>query len=719
MIRNSLLILVLLSSSVVAGDLRHVSHPIQPLVTADGEFSGGTNQMLPNVGAPRIPFECYYFVLPYGEKIDAIDVTMEHLEVLDGEFDIPCAQMPSIVGRPVPVTNRDVRIYGTDGRYPAMDWELAGVERLSGVDIAIVKAYPYKYNPIRQELSYFREVLVEIRTSPDVTTREQQARMICRSTEAQKRWEALAVNADVTNTYPERNLQSSTKSLVDTNDPSTFLIIAGEAYQSLFNDYATWKASQGVSASVYTIEDILAEYASGVDDADNLRAFIIDAYQTWAGSEHPLEYVLLAGDDEIIPIRGVWGHCGEYGYDYNIPCDLYYGTLDGDWNANGNAYYGEEDDDPDLFAEIHIGRFPGDNMQDFQNMIFKIQHYVENPWPEIHTALMVGELLYEDPLLWGGDLLDPICDDTAYMPPFYDVTKMYQREGTFSTYAVTQHINNNSSAMVLHCAHTNYNYLLGWSQYDVDNLQNTEYPFFSSGGCHTLAFDQATSGSAEAVGEHALFAEGGMMAYLGHSRYGISVWTNLIQQMMVCMYSQQSGAIGASLTYARDQLAHLVPTHELWRWEYYELIFAGDPQIHLLNAGGCDDQDQDGFCDSSDNCALDFNPGQHDDDADSVGDVCDNCPDTYNPNQIDSDGDGIGDLCDLICCTDPGNIDHSENGAIDISDLVYIVDWMFNGGPPPPCMGEADTDGSGSVDIADLVRLVDYMFTTPDLPPCN
>ena len=719
MIKHSLLLMMLLCSGVGAGDLIHVSYPARPVVTSDGGFAGKKKHLLSNAGEPRIPYECFYIVLPFGERINAVDVTLEQHEVIYGEFDIPYAQMLFPIGQSPAITSRDVKVYGMDRRYPAKDWELTGVERLSGVDIAIVRVYPYKYNPVRQEVSYFRKVQVDIQTSPDTYTRELQARMICRSSEAQNRWERLTVNAEMTNTYPETNVSSRANDLVEPGDPSTFVIIAGEDYLSVFNDYADWKESHGVSAAVYTIEDIYAEYTSGVDNADNLRDFIIDAYQTWAASDHPLEYVLLAGDDEIIPIRGVWGHCAEYGHDYNVPCDLYYGTLDGDWNANGNAYYGEEDDDPDLLAEVHVGRFPGDNLQDFQNMIFKIQHYVENPWPNLHSALMVGELLYSDPLLWGSDFLDLICDNTSYMPAYYDVTKMYQREGTFSTYAVTQHVNSNGSAMIYHCAHTNYNYLLGWSPTDVDNLQNTEYPFFSSGGCHTLAFDQATSGSLEAVGEHALFAEGGMMAYLGHSRYGISIWYRFVQEMMVNVFTEQVGAIGAGLTYARDQLAHLVPTHELWRWEYYELILMGDPEIHLLNAGLCDDDDWDGVCDTGDNCMLVFNPSQLDSDVDAIGDICDHCPETANTDQIDTDNDGSGDACDAICCALRGDVDHNGTGP-DIADVVYLVNYMFSGGQPPLCSDEADIDGNMTgPDIADLVYLVNFMFNGGPPPvPC-
>jgi len=75
------------------------------------------------------------------------------------------------------------------------------------------------------------------------------------------------------------------------------------------------------------------------------------------------------------------------------------------------------------------------------------------------------------------------------------------------------------------------------------------------------------------------------------------------------------------------------------------------------------------------------------------------------------------------CCMGPmrGNVDYDPGDAIDISDLVYLVDFMFNGGPEPPCFEEADIDGSGAapIDISDLVYLVDYMFTGGPPPmPC-
>jgi hypothetical protein len=72
------------------------------------------------------------------------------------------------------------------------------------------------------------------------------------------------------------------------------------------------------------------------------------------------------------------------------------------------------------------------------------------------------------------------------------------------------------------------------------------------------------------------------------------------------------------------------------------------------------------------------------------------------------------------CCVMRGDINHDGGPNIDISDLVYLVDYMFTGGPPPPCMEEGDVNGSGAIDISDLVYFVDYAFTGgPPPPPCG
>jgi len=69
------------------------------------------------------------------------------------------------------------------------------------------------------------------------------------------------------------------------------------------------------------------------------------------------------------------------------------------------------------------------------------------------------------------------------------------------------------------------------------------------------------------------------------------------------------------------------------------------------------------------------------------------------------------------CCVKRGDANH--DGIIDIADLTYLVNFMFKGGPPPPCQSEIDMNNDGVVDIADLTYLVTYMFKGGPAPaPC-
>jgi hypothetical protein len=131
-----------------------------------------------------------------------------------------------------------------------------------------------------------------------------------------------------------------------------------------------------------------------------------------------------------------------------------------------------------------------------------------------------------------------------------------------------------------------------------------------------------------------------------------------------------------------------------------------------------EDLDGDGVGDSCDNCLTWENPDQEDLDSDGVGDSCDNCMGVANPGQEDYNSDGVGDDC---CCIGiRGNIDDGLGDLIAIDDLVYMVDFMFNEGPAPPCWDEAELEPpfeDMALAIQDLVYLVDYMFNEGPPPP--
>ncbi|MCK4606415.1 MAG: thrombospondin type 3 repeat-containing protein, partial [candidate division Zixibacteria bacterium] len=158
-----------------------------------------------------------------------------------------------------------------------------------------------------------------------------------------------------------------------------------------------------------------------------------------------------------------------------------------------------------------------------------------------------------------------------------------------------------------------------------------------------------------------------------------------------------------------------------FRWTYSKDVLGSDGSDcawvdYISFPFDGNDTDGDGVDDETDNCPSVYNPGQEDTDSDGVGDSCDNCIDIPNPLQEDADGDNIGDACDYIC----GDIDGSDLLPLDISDLVYLVDYMFNSGSEPPVMEAADLDGSGGlIDISDLVYFVDYMFHDGPPPLCE
>ncbi len=155
------------------------------------------------------------------------------------------------------------------------------------------------------------------------------------------------------------------------------------------------------------------------------------------------------------------------------------------------------------------------------------------------------------------------------------------------------------------------------------------------------------------------------------------------------------------------------------------------------NAGcpECPDQDEDGICDTEDNCPEVFNQGQADDDGDGIGNKCDecpdepgvlsnagcpkcpdqdedgicdvedNCPEVFNQGQADNDGDGIGNKCD-VCPDEAGTVemdgcpevtccpDTDEDGICDeIDPCPNDYGTLQNMGCPDGCTNDQDEDG--------------------------
>ncbi len=155
------------------------------------------------------------------------------------------------------------------------------------------------------------------------------------------------------------------------------------------------------------------------------------------------------------------------------------------------------------------------------------------------------------------------------------------------------------------------------------------------------------------------------------------------------------------------------------------------------------DTDTDGIGNVCDNCPSNSNANQANADGDAFGDACDvctdtdgdgfgnpgypantcpvdNCPFVFNPTQSDTNGNNIGDVCDVGCCVGMirGNVNGSIDNNITVADLTYLIQYIWNSGPPPPCPDEANINGSpnNSISVADVTYLVAFLFNS-GIPP--
>ena len=95
--------------------------------------------------------------------------------------------------------------------------------------------------------------------------------------------------------------------------------------------------------------------------------------------------------------------------------------------------------------------------------------------------------------------------------------------------------------------------------------------------------------------------------------------------------------------------------------------------------------------------------------------------DSYTPF-ISSDNlsyslESVNSVVVVNCCQGiRGNVNGDANDIINVSDLVFFVNYQFGEGTAPICFEEADINASGELNISDLVYLIDYAFNNGPAP---
>jgi glucose/arabinose dehydrogenase len=88
----------------------------------------------------------------------------------------------------------------------------------------------------------------------------------------------------------------------------------------------------------------------------------------------------------------------------------------------------------------------------------------------------------------------------------------------------------------------------------------------------------------------------------------------------------------------------------------------------------------------------------------------DNC-DIYLGESFDENLNGIPDECEIYLCGD-ANSDQSVN----VSDAVWIINYVFIGGEAPNPMESGEVNCDGSVNVSDAVWIINYVFVGGSSP---
>ncbi len=357
-------------------------------------------------GTPLLPAAPQVFLLPEGARsvtFSAVALEREEM-VTSGLLILPAAELrPLDSGLPV-YRIADPLVYSSDSPWPRDIIIGSHSGSLTGTTVASCLVQPWEYVPSTGSLSLI--------TRMDVTVQWEDgppAALTCGQRDmARSRTDALAGSLFPGQSTPEVPLQGGDSQYLIVCDSS-----CGEALQPL----GAFHHERGLTVETAYIQNILASFPGG-DDAERLRNFIRDRYEN-----HGTVYVLLAGDETLLPVRMVYIFCE--GYADTAPVDLYFADLDGTWDGNGDGDYGQPDDDLDLYADVLLGRGLFSTPEQAGVFVQKSLTYQASPpqgdWRS--TAVLCGAVLFEEI----GYTSDRGCDSIAVeLPSYWDVHKFYE-----------------------------------------------------------------------------------------------------------------------------------------------------------------------------------------------------------------------------------------------------------------------------------------------------
>ncbi len=596
----------LVAGSAFAGVITQHYEFTEPVVKSAGDYvsvriDGAWHYGDP--GTPILPMVGARILLPPGEVVTGVAIVPGEKRSLGDGFIVEPGQMqyPLSFTGPVNIAVPDPGIYDVRGAYPGRTHDEEIVGSFRGHRIANIALHPVEYIPESGALSYYTSMDVIVTTAPEMDAGMAVERMIRHDESTVARAERMIDNvADLAAYRNVEHMYSGSRSL-DPADAYKYLIITTESWDEYLDTLVDFETTMGRKAAIFLSSWIQSNY-TGVDEQDQIRNFIIDAYSTW-----DVEYVLLVGDAKDangIPHRGLYSDTAYGESDADIPADLYYSCLDGNWNNDGDGYWGEPGED-DLYPEIGVGRACASNATHVQNFVTKVTRYVNSPIvSESGEALMVGELLWSSPLTYGGTYKNEIKNGssangytTVGFPGTMNVDTLYDMDATWSKSTLINMMENGIN-IVNHLGHCNVQYSAKMYNSDIPSFDNDgtvhTYNFFYSQGCYNGSIDNRTttvgSYTGDCFGEEFNCDDDGAVACVLNSRYG---WgdpggTNgssqfFDREFFDAMFDEDIYPLGFVNSDSKIDVIWNI-NYGANRWCFYQLNLFGDPAMHLWTA---------------------------------------------------------------------------------------------------------------------------------------
>lgn len=423
--------------------------------------------------------------------------------------------------------------YDTKKVYPQKQISSYNSGSMDGYKLVSISYTPFQYDANKQELSLITQIELSIITSPTYNKDDNVYGLAM-----QNAIEHCVINPeDVKKYYPMLNLAKSFESDGIRID---YLIITRDSLKEAFYDLLMFKALKGLNVAIKSIEEIESEYGSYNDDIQEkikccIAHYKYDGFHT--------KYVLLGGDENIIPPRLCYGHdsntfeSDDIYYNIplertNIPTDLYYACLDPNftWDYNRNGIYGEPTDNIDIYPDIYVSRLPINTSQQVKDYTNKLVTYERGEVPlqnYFQKILFGGMELFSnissvsDSYYWGQYIYNDQISPLPKNDLFDTQSTWYNR--CFSTEDLQETLSNGYNLINIstHGEYDKWNTMQGsnYTTLDADSLQSPCTAFIITNACHVNNFAENHS-----LGESFILnPHNGNIAFWGSSSFGFGV----------------------------------------------------------------------------------------------------------------------------------------------------------------------------------------------------